>query len=72
VKRITSLALGAAALTGHLNAQQPTPQPTPPTLVLEVEVEVVSVTAVVYDKAGQFVKGLGPADVELLEDGVPQ
>jgi Ca-activated chloride channel family protein len=32
----------------------------------------VSVTAVVYDKAGQFVKGLGPADVELLEDGVPQ
>ena len=72
MKRITSLALGAAALTGHLYAQQPTPQPTPPTLVLEVEVEVVSVTAVVYDKAGQFVKGLGPTDVELLEDGVPQ
>ena len=64
--------VGAVALAGSLYAQTPTPQPTPPTLVLEVEVEVVSVTAVVYDKAGHFVSGLGPADVELLEDGVPQ
>jgi VWFA-related protein len=70
--RTPAVALGALALAGALHAQQPAPQPTPPTLVLEVEVEVVSVTAVVYDKGGRFVSGLGPADVELLEDGVPQ
>ncbi len=39
---------------------------------LEVDVSVVSVTAVVFDKAGHFVRGLGPQDVELLEDGVKQ
>jgi Ca-activated chloride channel family protein len=72
VKTLCAVIMGAVALPGALHAQQPTPQPTPPTLVLEVEVEVVSVTAVVYDKAGHFVKGLGPSDVELLEDGVPQ
>jgi Ca-activated chloride channel homolog len=72
VKRLTAGLLGAWALTGGLSAQEPTPQPTPPTLVLEVEVEVVSVTAVVHDKAGRFVSGLGPADVELFEDNVPQ
>ena len=38
---------------------------------LEVDVDVVSVTAVVHDKAGRFVPGLGPQDVEVLEDGVP-
>jgi VWFA-related protein len=37
-----------------------------------VDVDVVSVTVVVYDKAGKFVKGLGPKDVEVLEDKVPQ
>jgi Ca-activated chloride channel homolog len=72
VKRLTAGILGAWALAGVLSAQEPTPQPTPPTLVLEVEVEVVSVTAVVHDKAGRFVSGLGPADVELFEDNVAQ
>lgn len=66
------MTLGAVALSGALHAQEPTPRPTPPTLVLEVDVDVVSVTAVVHDKAGRFVSGLGPADIELLEDGVPQ
>jgi VWFA-related protein len=37
-----------------------------------VDVDVVSVTAVVHDKAGRFVRGLGPGDVEVLEDHVPQ
>jgi len=37
-----------------------------------VEVDVVSVTAVVFDKQGKFVRGLGPKDVELLENGVKQ
>ncbi len=37
-----------------------------------MDVEVVSVTAVVFDKGGQLVHGLGPKDVTLLEDGVAQ
>jgi VWFA-related protein len=37
-----------------------------------VDVDVVSVTAVVFDKSGKFVRGLGPKDVELLEGGVRQ
>jgi VWFA-related protein len=53
-------------------AQPPPPKATPPPFTLEVEVNVVSVTAVIFDKAGRFVKGLGPADVELYEDGVRQ
>ena len=64
------LALGAMTLSLRASAQ--TPQATPPPLTLEVEVNVVSVTAVVFDKAGHFVKGLGPKDIQLLEDGVPQ
>ena len=40
--------------------------------MLEVDVEVVSVTAVIFDRGGRFVKGLQPADVELSEDGVRQ
>ncbi len=39
---------------------------------LEVEVDVVSVTAVVFDKKGHFIRGLGTKDVELYEDGVLQ
>jgi VWFA-related protein len=45
---------------------------TPPPVVVEVDVDVVSITAVVYDKAGRFVTGLGVGDVTVLEDGVPQ
>jgi VWFA-related protein len=51
---------------------RPQPQPTPKPLVLEVEIDVVSVTAVVFDKAGKPVRGLGPKDVELFENGVKQ
>jgi Ca-activated chloride channel homolog len=78
------LALGATTLALRASAQTPdpapvpspspvqTPAPSPPTLTLEVGVDVVSVTAVVFDKGGHFVKGLGPKDVQLAEDGVPQ
>jgi len=59
-------------MTLSLRASAQTPPPTPPPLTLEVGVDVVSVTAVVFDKAGHFVKGLGPKDVQLFEDGVPQ
>ena len=34
--------------------------------------DVVSVTAVVHDKKGRFVPGLGPKDIEVFEDGVRQ
>ena len=60
------LAFAAASAS----AQEPSPSPKP--FVLGVDVEVVSVTAVVYDKGGHFVRGLTPKNVTLLEDGVPQ
>jgi Ca-activated chloride channel family protein len=52
-------------------AQAPA-QPPPKPFTIDVAVEVVSVTAVVFDKSGHFVRGLGAKDVTLLEDGVPQ
>jgi len=48
------------------------PRASPPPFRVEVDVDVVSVTAVVYDKGGRFVRGLGPKDIEVLEDRVPQ
>jgi VWFA-related protein len=67
-------ALLALALAAAPAAAQAPPAPQPPVkpFTLEVEVDVVSVTAVVFDKSGKFVRGLGPKDVELLEDGVKQ
>jgi Ca-activated chloride channel homolog len=52
-----------------LAAQTP---PTPPPFTIATEVNVVSITAVVFDKAGHFVHGLKPSDVEVYEDGVKQ
>jgi VWFA-related protein len=76
VKAPLVMALAAAGLvsSGPAPAQAPAgqPPPTPPPFVLEVDVNVVSVTAVITDKNGRFVKGLGLTDVELLEDGVKQ
>jgi VWFA-related protein len=46
-------------------------QPVKP-FTVEVDVDVVSVTAVVFDKSGKPVRGLGPKDIELLEGGVKQ
>lgn len=48
------------------------PAGSPPPFTVEVEVNVVSLTVVVHDKAGRFLHGLTPADVTVLEDGVPQ
>jgi Ca-activated chloride channel homolog len=62
--------LATLALAGSAAAQ--TPVQTPPPLTVEAGVEVVSVTAVVHDKAGRFISGLGPADIEVFEDGVRQ
>lgn len=57
---------GAATTEAPASTQEVKP------FTLEVEVDVVSVTAVVFDKKGHFVRGLGPNDVELYEDGVRQ
>jgi len=65
------LALGGGLFSGSAGAQAPAQTPPKP-FTLEVDVNVVSVTAVVFDKAGRFIRGLGPKDVQLLEDGVPQ
>jgi VWFA-related protein len=67
--------LAALCCAGSALAQSPAPSAapaTPPPFRLEVDVDVVSVTAVVYDKAGKFVRGLGPKDIEVVEDGVRQ
>ena len=66
---IPALALAGLLAPAALHAQAPAEQKP---FVLEADIDVVSVTAVVFDKAGRFVRGLGPGDVELLEDGVPQ
>jgi Ca-activated chloride channel homolog len=68
----TTSALVPAQTPPSTQAPAPPPKPTPPPFTLQVEINVVSVTAVIFDKAGHFVKGLGPADVELSEDGVRQ
>ena len=63
-----ALALAAAlAVALPLRAQAPSGPVT-----FEAEVLSVSLTAVVRDRTGRFVGGLGPGDVEVLEDGVRQ
>jgi len=66
------LAFAGATVSGAsgLLAQAPSPPPKP--FTLEVDVDVVSVTAVAFDKGGHLIRGLGPKDVELYEDGVRQ
>ncbi len=67
--RLRALAVASAMATSAF-AQAPSPPPKP--FTLEVDVDVVSVTAVVYDKAGHFIHGLGPTDIQLFEDGARQ
>ena len=66
------LVVAAAAVSGGGNATAQAPAPTPRPFTLEVETSLVSVTAVVQDKNGAFIRGLGPADVVVTEDGVKQ
>ena len=67
-------ALFALALASPQSADQPAAAPQQPVkpFTVEVDVDVVSVTAVVFDKSGKFVRGLGPKDIELFEGGVKQ
>jgi Ca-activated chloride channel family protein len=71
VRRAARLAL-LAALPGAGAATPQTPPPTPRPFTLEVETSIVSVTAVVQDKNGAFIRGLGPQDIVVTEDGVKQ
>jgi Ca-activated chloride channel family protein len=61
----------AAAIAAPASAQSPSPTARPP-LIIGAEVELVSITAVIQDRNGQPVRGLGTKDVVVLEDGVPQ
>jgi Ca-activated chloride channel homolog len=65
------LALLAALPCAGAAAPQ-TPPPAPRPFTLEVETSIVSVTAVVQDKNGAFIRGLGPQDIVVTEDGVKQ
>ncbi len=67
-----TLALLFAAGSAVARAQAPTPAQTPKPFTLEVDVDLVSITAVVHDKAGRFISGLGPRNVQVFEDGVAQ
>lgn len=69
--RVCVALAGIAALMADTAAAQ-SPSPPPKPFTLEVDVDVVSVTAVVHDRAGRFIRGLGPSDIQVLEDGVPQ
>ena len=62
------LALVCAA-PGPARSQAPPP---PGPFTFESAVDVVSLTAVVHDKAGRFIHGLGKSDIEVYEDGVRQ
>jgi len=71
--RLLPVLVAVSALAAPARAQAPAaPQAPPKPFTLEVEVDVVSVTAVVFDKSGKPLRGLGTKDVELLENGVKQ
>jgi VWFA-related protein len=73
---ISRVLLAAALLPGFAAGQAPSPAPSSSPaqkpFTFEVDVDLVSVTVVVYDAAGRFIRGLGPADIEVYEDGVLQ
>ena len=62
----------AVAAPAQTPAPSPTASPTPKPFTFEVDVNVVSLTVVVADKEGRFVRGLGTGDVQVMEDGVVQ
>ena len=69
---VPAIAVATFGLSGSapVTAQDP-PAPIKP-FTLEVEVDVVSVTAVVFDKKGRFIRDIGTDDVALYEDGILQ
>jgi len=65
------VALLALVCAGPGPALPQTP-PSPRPFTFEAGIEVVSLTAVVHDKGGRFIHGLGPSDIEVYEDGARQ
>jgi VWFA-related protein len=53
-------------------APSPSPPPAPRLFTFESAIDMVSLTAVVHDKGGRFIRGLGPSDIDVFEDGVRQ
>ena len=79
MRRLALLAGAALALASArplcLAAQTPSPSPSPAVpriFSFESAVDMVSLTAVVHDKGGRFIRGLGPKDIDVFEDGVRQ
>ena len=71
IRRTPLVAAALATLTLAAQAAAQDPAQIKP-FTLEVEVDLVSVTAVVFDKRGTFIRDLGTDDIELYEDGVLQ
>ncbi len=74
VRTVAAIVATAGALASvpspALRAAKPLQEPATP--VIMVDTYVVSANVVVFDSAGRFAKGLTAADVEVVEDGVPQ
>jgi len=76
-RSVCGIFFAAALVSAAAYAQSPTPTPTAPgpqraPTIIKVDVNQVLVPAVVTDKHGHSVTGLGPGDFEVLEDGEPQ
>ena len=73
MRRSAPLACGCALVFGlGASAQQAVPPPPADQPIFRLSVSLVQVDAVVTDKAGRHVTGLGPADFEVFQDGRAQ
>ena len=75
--KVRPVLLSALFLLGVASAQAQIPPPPPPTPddqapPVRIEVDLVNVVFSVTDRRNRHVVGLGPADFEVREDGVPQ
>lgn len=69
---VAALLATAARASAQAPVSSPSPSPARAPFTFEAEVQVVSVSAVVHDRQGRFLRGLSPQDVEVYEDGVRQ
>ena len=74
-KLVSALCMMLVGLTPALSQQTQQPKPTPTSEsaedVIRVNTSLVQTSITVFDKKGNFVEGLGPADFELRIDGEP-
>lgn len=77
-KSVASGVVGVALLAGshqvraQNQSQDPAQKPAPQVPTFKSSTQLVEVDAIVLDKNGNFVPGLKPQDISLLEDGKPQ